>query len=76
MSDKNGRHTFCTASFVSFKPSNKNFLNAIKQLLTMVLMAIMIGVSNIVMEEERSINDTRARIEQQVVENDEEDLAN
>ena len=38
----------------------------------MFLVAVMIGVSNIILEEERSVNDTRARIEQQVIESDEE----
>lgn len=39
----------------------------------MILTAVMIGVSNIILEEDRSVNDTRARIEQQAIEADEEE---
>lgn len=38
----------------------------------MALVAVMIGVSNVIMEEDRSPNDTRARIEQKVMQSDEE----
>ncbi|UOY05173.1 hypothetical protein L0P88_14605 [Muricauda sp. SCSIO 64092] len=44
----------------------------VRSVVSMALMAIMIGVSNVIMEEDRSVNDTRARMEQQVIENDEE----
>lgn len=38
----------------------------------MALVAVMIGVSNVIMEEDRSPNDTRARIEQKVMQSNEE----
>ncbi|MET1260329.1 hypothetical protein ABV409_13350 [Flagellimonas sp. DF-77] len=43
------------------------------RLLSMTLMAVMIGFSNSILEENRSINDTRARIEQQFEQADEEE---
>ncbi|NQZ42952.1 MAG: hypothetical protein HRT65_01490 [Flavobacteriaceae bacterium] len=43
------------------------------RLLSMSLMAVMIGFSNSILEENRSINDTRARIEQQFEQADEEE---
>ena len=49
------------------------WLKGIKRFLSLVMVAIMIGVSNIIMEEDRTINDTRARIEQQMIVCDEED---
>jgi hypothetical protein len=39
----------------------------------MVLVAIMIGVSNVIMEEDRSVNDTRAKIEQHALQSEEEE---
>lgn len=37
----------------------------------LALVAVMVGVSNVIMEEDRSANDTRARIEQGIVHADE-----
>lgn len=39
----------------------------------MALMAVMIGVSNVIMEEDRSVNDTRAKIEQRTLQSEEEE---
>lgn len=41
--------------------------------MSMVMVAIMIGVSNIVLEEERSVHDTRFKVEEQYVQSAEED---
>lgn len=35
----------------------------VKQLISMIIVAIMLGVSNIILEENRSVNDTRAKTE-------------
>ncbi|BFP41891.1 hypothetical protein FGF1_27360 [Flavobacteriaceae bacterium GF1] len=51
----------------------RKLMKMVRSVVSMALMAIMIGVSNVIMEEDRSVNDTRARIEQQVIENDEEE---
>lgn len=47
-------------------------MKMVRSVVSMALMAIMIGVSNVIMEEDRSVNDTQARMEQQLIENDEE----
>ena len=39
----------------------------------LALVAIMVGVSNVIMEEDRSPNDTRAKVEQRVLQSDEEE---
>ena len=51
----------------------RKLMKMVRSVVSMALMAIMIGVSNVIMEEDRSVNDTRARMEQQVIENDEEE---
>ncbi|WP_350293621.1 hypothetical protein [uncultured Croceitalea sp.] len=35
----------------------------VKQLISMIMVAIMLGVSNIILEENRSVNDTRVKTE-------------
>jgi len=35
----------------------------VKQLISMIMFAIMLGVSNIILEENRSVNDSRLKIE-------------
>lgn len=50
-----------------------HLVQVIKRIASMTLVAVMIGVSNIILEEERSVNDTRARIEQQVIQSEEEE---
>ncbi|WP_339143686.1 hypothetical protein [Croceitalea sp. MTPC5] len=37
--------------------------STLKQWLSMVLVAIMLGFSNVILEEDRSVNDTKVRIE-------------
>ena len=51
----------------------RKLMKMVRSIVSMALMAIMIGASNVIMEEDRSVNDTRARMEQQVIENDEEE---
>lgn len=48
-------------------------LKVLKRLASATLVAVMIGVSNIILEEDRSVNDTRARIEQEMIQSDEEE---
>ena len=43
-------------------------MKMVRSVVSMALMVIMIGVSNVIMEEDRSVNDTQARMEQQVIE--------
>lgn len=50
-----------------------NTLKVLKRLASATLVAVMIGVSNIILEEDRSVNDTRARIEQEMIQSDEEE---
>lgn len=53
--------------------STARTLRVLRRFASMILTAVMIGVSNIILEEDRSVNDTRARIEQQAIEADEEE---
>jgi len=48
------------------------FANRLRRWATMVLMAVMIGFSNSILEEDRSVNNTRLQIEQQDVAFDDE----
>lgn len=64
---------FWSLPLVNGKSSIKKFVKVLRSFASMALMATMIGVSNVIMEEDRSINDTRARIEQQVIQSDEEE---
>ena len=64
---------FWTISAMRIGTVVRKLMKMIRSIVSMALMAIMIGVSNVIMEEDRSVNDTRARMEQQVIENDEED---
>jgi len=41
----------------------------------MVLIAFMLGVSNVILEEDRTIYDTRAKVEQQEVQPDDDPLS-
>lgn len=36
---------------------------ALRRWLSMVMVAVMLGVSNVILEEDRSVNDTRVKIE-------------
>ena len=49
----------------------KDTLKVLKYFASAILVAVMIGVSNVILEEDRSVNDTRARIEQREVQSDE-----
>lgn len=39
------------------------FFKAFKRWLSMLMVAIMLGVSNVILEEDRSVNDTRVKTE-------------
>jgi len=40
--------------------------------LSVIMIACMLGVSNVILEEERSVNDTRAKIEHQDIQTEED----
>lgn len=44
-----------------------------KRFFSILLSAYMLGMSNVIMEEDRMINDTRAKVEQQEVQNEDND---
>jgi len=52
--------------------SNFQFL---KRKVSMVLIAFMLGVSNVILEEDRTIYDTRVKVEQQEVQPDDDPLS-
>jgi len=39
------------------------FFKALKRWLSMLMVAIMLGVSNVILEEDRNVNDTRVKTE-------------
>nr|WP_299385699.1 hypothetical protein [Allomuricauda sp.] len=46
----------------------------LRRLASIFLSAYMLGISNVVLEEDRMINDTRAKIEQQEIQSEDDDL--
>lgn len=48
-----------------------NSWKCIRKWTSMMLAAVMLGISNVMLEEDRSVNDTRAKLEQQEREGDE-----
>lgn len=53
------------------KEQKETLLNAayrfLRRKLSLFMIACMLGISNVIMEEDRLVNDTRARIEQQEI---------
>jgi len=43
--------------------AKKSKASVFKQWLSMVLVAVMLGVSNVILEEDRSVNDTKVKTE-------------
>jgi len=46
---------------------SKRILKGVRRMASIILSAYMLGVSNVVLEEDRWINDTRAKVEQQEI---------
>lgn len=55
--------------------SLKSFMVFIRRKISMVLIAFMLGMSNVILEETRMVDDTREHIEQQEIQ-PEEDMLN
>ncbi|MEX0360095.1 MAG: hypothetical protein AB3N10_03810 [Allomuricauda sp.] len=49
---------------------SKRVLKRLRRIASILLSAYMLGVSNVVLEEDRLINDTRAKVEQQEIQDD------
>lgn len=45
----------------------KSMLRFLRRKASLVLVAFMLGMSNVILEEDRMVNDTRAKIEQQEI---------
>ncbi|MDT0607915.1 hypothetical protein [Croceitalea rosinachiae] len=58
------------------KDSNKrkSFFIAIRRCSSLVMVAVMLGISNIILEEDRSVNDTRVKTEVLQTVDDSEDV--
>ena len=54
-------------------PVGSYIIKLVKQRISMVLIAFMLGMSNVILEEDRMVNDTREHIELQEIA-DEDDL--
>ncbi|MFK7814661.1 MAG: hypothetical protein AB8B59_19350 [Maribacter sp.] len=44
----------------------------IRRKMSMFMIACMLGISNVILEEDRMVNDTRARIEQQEIQSEDD----
>ncbi|WP_431123161.1 hypothetical protein [Flagellimonas flava] len=53
---------------------SKRILKRIRRVAYIFLSAYMLGVSNVVLEEDRLINDTRAKVEQQEIQDNDDNL--
>ncbi|WP_422348895.1 hypothetical protein [Flagellimonas sp.] len=53
---------------------SKRVLKRLRRIASILLSAYILGVSNVVLEEDRLINDTRAKIEQQEIQDDDYSL--
>jgi len=49
-----------------------SLLRFLRRKLSLFMIACMLGVSNVILEEERSVHDTRARIEQQEIQSEDD----
>jgi len=58
------------------KEQKASLLNSLyrflRRKLSLIMVACMLGVSNIILEEERTVNDTRARIEHQEIQSEDD----
>jgi len=58
------------------QPLNSTFLQNLRRFfirkISLLLTAFMLGMSNVLLEEDRSVNDTRAKIEYQELENEDD----
>ena len=53
---------------------SKSVLKRLRRLASILLSAYVLGVSNVILEEDRLINDTRAKIEQQEIQDEDDSL--
>ncbi|TMU57598.1 hypothetical protein [Flagellimonas algicola] len=53
---------------------SKRILKRARRIAYIFLSAYMLGLSNVVLEEERLINDSRAKVEQQEIQEEDDDL--
>ena len=44
----------------------------LRRKMSLVMVACMLGISNVILEEDRMVNDTRARIEQQEIQSEDD----
>ena len=51
---------------------SKRVLKRLRRIASILLSAYMLGVSNVVLEEDRLINDTRAKVEQQEIQDNDD----
>lgn len=52
----------------------KSIYRFLRRKTSLVLVAFMLGMSNVILEEDRMVNDTRAKIEQQEIQPDDDPL--
>jgi len=58
------------------KEQKETFLRStgrvLRRFLSLLMTAVMLGISNVILEEDRMVNDTRAKIEQQEVQSEDD----
>ncbi len=54
------------------KPAFVKARRFLRRMASLLLCAFMLGMSNVILEEERSINDTRVKIEQQEIQSEDD----
>lgn len=52
----------------------KSFYRLLRKKLSLFMIACMLGISNVILEEDRMVNDTRAKIEQQEIQSEDDSL--
>lgn len=52
--------------------SSKAIFRIVRRKLALIMIACMLGISNVILQEERMVNDTRAKIEQQEIQSEDD----
>lgn len=52
----------------------KSTLRVLRKKASLIMVAFMLGMSNVILEEDRMVHDTRAKVEQQEVQSEDDNL--